>query len=366
MTAWTYERLTGAGRSAVSVYRCDGLTESAWRSLTGLGCPAGESDINRVRLIHFGPEPSEDCVFVRLSESECELHTHGGPAAQARVESLFAVAGGVRNEALSFEQECWDAVTACQTAKLTKWLVGLADGRLKDALERMRHTSVEERRVGLAALVAASEQAMEMTGSPVIAILGRPNAGKSSLMNRIAGYERAIVDPRPGATRDAISIETAIGGFPVTLFDTAGLRETDDPIEADGVRRSLSVAERAVVRLYIIDQSERFDDNDSPFDGAIARGKSLIVRHKADLPDRSGFDWPNTSLSVSSVTGDGLSDLLDAIDHMLAARRPPEDAVFLCSQRQIDVAKSLLAMPEDESLWSRLLLQSATASGDST
>src|SRR5262249_21837348 len=89
----------------------------------------------------------------------------------------------------------------------------------------------------------------------VVAIAGPPNAGKSSLMNRIAQREAAIVTPVPGTTRDVIEVHLDLDGYPVTVLDTAGIRETDDPVEQEGVRRARARATAADLVLWVVDAS---------------------------------------------------------------------------------------------------------------
>jgi tRNA modification GTPase len=128
--------------------------------------------------------------------------------------------------------------------------------------------------------------------------VGAPNVGKSSLLNALAGRAAAIVSPHPGTTRDAVRVELVLGGVPVTLVDTAGLRETDDPIESEGIRRAREEAETADFVLAVIDA-----------DGNVSQGpRGLVVANKVDLAaPRHG------ALGVSALTGQGLSALRDRL-----------------------------------------------------
>ena len=116
------------------------------------------------------------------------------------------------------------------------------------------------------------------------AIVGRPNAGKSSLLNQLLGHERAIVSPIPGTTRDTISETASIRGIPVVFIDTAGLREAGDVIEAEGVRRSRETLARAELVLHVLDASEPWTDEDARFLAEFAGKKRIVVRNKVDLP----------------------------------------------------------------------------------
>src|SRR5439155_23976243 len=130
-----------------------------------------------------------------------------------------------------------------------------------------------------------------------VVIAGPPNAGKSSLINVIAGEDRAIVTDVPGTTRDHIEVPLSLGGVPLRLTDTAGLRETSDAVEAVGVARAARLVESADVVVWLGDPG---DAPDHP---------QLIRLHaKADLCDRGGV--PEGSIAVSSLSGEGIAQLL--------------------------------------------------------
>lgn len=142
------------------------------------------------------------------------------------------------------------------------------------------------------------------------AIIGRPNAGKSSLLNQLLGHDRAIVSPIPGTTRDTIEETANIRGIPVVFVDTAGIRDSSDLIEAEGIRRSRESLARAELVLEIIDASEPLDPayRIAPTqDGK----KHLLVLNKIDLPQRAEIHEPTHRVSCSN--GEGLEELKDAI-----------------------------------------------------
>jgi len=144
----------------------------------------------------------------------------------------------------------------------------------------------------------------------VIAIAGPPNAGKSSLLNRIARREAAIVSPYAGTTRDVIEVHLDLDGYPATLLDTAGIRETADPVEWEGVRRARERAEAADLVLWVVDAVRDHGEAASP--GAAA----WIIRNKIDLAEReTGEDAAETrrSFRISALTGAGVDELLDAL-----------------------------------------------------
>jgi len=147
------------------------------------------------------------------------------------------------------------------------------------------------------------------------AIVGRPNAGKSSLLNQLLGRERAIVSPVPGTTRDTIEETANIRGIPVVFVDTAGLRQAQDAIEAEGVRRSQVTLAQAELILHVLDGSEPLTAADENYLTDLAGRKCIIVANKSDLPQ--ALRWPQPPAlpvaGVSCVTGAGIEELKDAI-----------------------------------------------------
>jgi len=156
------------------------------------------------------------------------------------------------------------------------------------------------------------------------AIIGRPNAGKSSLLNQLLGHDRAIVSPIPGTTRDTIEETANIRGVPVVFIDTAGLREGGDEIEVEGIRRSRATLAKAELVLHVFDISEPLTKADELFLEEFAGKKRILVRNKMDLPKKltdHAFDnragSPLPAVDVCCVTGQGIEHLKDAIKEMV-------------------------------------------------
>jgi tRNA modification GTPase len=155
------------------------------------------------------------------------------------------------------------------------------------------------------------------------AIIGRPNAGKSSLLNQLLGHERAIVSHIAGTTRDTIEETANVRGIPVVFIDTAGLREAKDEIESEGIRRSRESLAKAELILHVLDASEPLHAEDENLLAEFAAKKRIIVCNKADLPRKLTSDLRlQTSGSTSAVdvctkTGAGLEQLKDAIKSLV-------------------------------------------------
>ena len=151
------------------------------------------------------------------------------------------------------------------------------------------------------------------------AIIGRPNAGKSSLLNQLLGHDRAIVSAMPGTTRDTIEETANIRGLPVVFIDTAGLREAGDELEAEGIRRSRESLAKAELILHVLDGTEPLTTADESLLQEFEGKKRILVRNKSDQPNRLNLPekFPQTTVDVSCTTGAGMEPLKDAIKECL-------------------------------------------------
>jgi len=147
------------------------------------------------------------------------------------------------------------------------------------------------------------------------AIIGRPNAGKSSLLNQLLGHDRAIVSAVPGTTRDTIEETANIRGIPVVFIDTAGLRQARDEIELEGIRRSRKSLESAEFILHVFDASESITASDEMFLAEFSSKKRILVCNKMDLPRRLVFagELAARVIEVCCLTGQGIEGLKDAV-----------------------------------------------------
>jgi len=172
-------------------------------------------------------------------------------------------------------------------------------------------------------LLATSNEGQILRRGIRAAIVGRPNAGKSSLLNQLLGHDRAIVSAIPGTTRDTIEETANVRGIPVVFVDTAGLREAGDEIEAEGIRRSHETLGRADLILHVLDGSELLTAADERHLAEFAGRKRILVRNKMDLPARLVLAVEGIAgapvVGVCCVTGAGIEALKDAIRQLVWA-----------------------------------------------
>lgn len=182
-------------------------------------------------------------------------------------------------------------------------------------------------------------------GGITLAIVGRPNVGKSSLFNRLVGRDRAIVTPQAGTTRDVVSETASIDGVPVRLLDTAGIRATEDVAEAQGVERSWEALADADLTLAVVDRSQPLDETDRRLLQKCAEvGRGIVVGNKADLEAQA--DLSPEAIAVSAATGEGVDALRKTIVEY-AAPRPGDETGFLTNLRHEQLLREALRHLDD-------------------
>ncbi|MDB5412705.1 MAG: tRNA uridine(34) 5-carboxymethylaminomethyl synthesis GTPase MnmE [Rubritepida sp.] len=350
---------SGAGRAAVAVMRLSGAgTGELVAALAGALPAPRHASLRTLRheglaldraLVLWFPGPAS-----YTGEDSAELHLHGGPAVISAVAEALTALGARPAEAGEFTRRSFlngkldltaaegiaDLISA-ETEAQRRQALRQAEGGLAarhaawaDQLTRLLARQeafiefeeedlpadlddrVAEAAAGLrdemAALLADGARGEKLREGLSIAILGAPNAGKSSLLNALAGREAAIVSTRAGTTRDVVEVRMTLAGVPVTLADTAGLRDAADEIEAEGVRRALARGEAADLRLLVFAADEAPDEATLALRGADA----LTVLNKADLAAAS----MEGAVSVSARTGQGLEALRAQLEAAAAAR----------------------------------------------
>ncbi len=356
------------GRGGVAVFRLSGpRAGQALRHLAGRDLPPARKAV-RVRLTHAGDTIDDGLALLFpgphsfTGEDVVELHVHGGRAVAAALSDALVSLGLVPAEPGEFSKRAFlngkldltraeaiadlvDAETAAQRRQALRQLDGglarLAEGwraelvralALMEAVIDFSDEGVPDSLVGEVASAVAALIA-DMTGQLAqgrrserlrdgihIAIIGAPNAGKSSLLNRLAGREAAIVSSTAGTTRDVIEVHLDLHGWPVVLADTAGLRDAAEDIEAEGIRRALARAEAADLKLAVFDAG-LLPQWDAPTRGMVD-GDTVVVLNKGDMVDRPLPDRLDgrAVLALSARTGEGVDGLLSVLEAEVAAR----------------------------------------------
>ena len=213
----------------------------------------------------------------------------------------------------------------------------LTQGQLAQTLARSE--------TALEALLATFRRGQLLRQGVPAVILGKPNAGKSSLLNALLGYERAIVTEIPGTTRDTVEERAELGGVTLRLIDTAGLRDSDDPIEQLGVERSRAAMDEAALVLLVVDGTEKPTQEDADLARTIAEaGKPFIlVRSKRDLAGEHADELEALSqgaptVSLSARTGEGLEELGQAVAALFPQGSEDKAGELITNARQAEAA----------------------------
>ncbi len=348
--------LTAAGRGAIACIAIEGARSTALvaRHFQPLR-PRPTLDATPVGGVRVGvwgeSETGEELVVARVDRDRWEVHCHGGEAAVARIIEDLEAAGAQRREATEWlaeraSDELAQSALVLLPHALTERAAGvLLDqyrGALREALQSvLQHMEAERLDVArerIDRLMSFWPVGSHLTQPWRIAISGPPNVGKSSLLNRLLGYDRAIVHDQPGTTRDVLRAATAIGGWPVELADTAGVRETQHAVEAAGIARAHSTARTADLVLLVNDVLD-----DQPFRDVVTAPsppKYLYVLNKIDrLPGccHACGAW----LPTSALTGAGIDDLLQAIERQLVPTPPARGEAVPIAERQVAVLQQV-------------------------
>ena len=350
---------TPPGRGAIAVVRLSGPGVEA--ALTALGATRLKPRMASVRDLSHAGEHIDQALVLRFvapnsytGEDAVELHLHGGRAViEAASRALIAL--GLRPAdpgeftRRAFQNGRMDLAQAeavadlidAETSAQAKQALGQLDGKLSETYAGFRRDLLHALALVEAEIDFPDEEVpdnLARTAGPVldrlgadlrravdtgrrgervrdgyrIVLIGETNAGKSSLFNALVAREAAIVTPIAGTTRDVLDADLIIGGYAVTLSDTAGLRDSDDPVEAEGVRRARMRAEQADLRLWV-----RAPDDPDGVAAAYVKDGDLIVATKSDLGAGLG-EGEYETLAVSTVTGAGLAELRDWIAARLA------------------------------------------------
>ncbi len=177
-----------------------------------------------------------------------------------------------------------------------------------------------------------------------VAIVGKPNAGKSSVMNRLAGFDRSIVTDIKGTTRDTVEETVSLGGYKIRLTDTAGIRKTEDTVERIGVERALNSIKKADIILTVFDYGDRFTDEDREIISVISEidAPKIAAINKTDTECKLDFDYGifDKKVFLSAVTGEGIDGLTDAIISVIEGGKSFNNGEIVMNERQFNCLTS--------------------------
>lgn len=361
--ALTAARLTPAGRGAVATIRvCGNLAmANAKRSsdtvsatdvsldslfVAANGMSLLEQPLRRISFGKWGLNQPEELVVCRQEPEVLEIHCHGGLAAVQRVLNDLQLAGCAivdwRDQRSTTEDDLSvvfsEVLSQTSTWRTTQLVLAQTNGLLREAFERLRSSDASDNRL-VDELLQWSDFGVHLTKPWKIVLTGRPNVGKSSLINALLGYQRAIVFDQPGTTRDVVTAETAFDGWPMLLADTAGMRDATDPLEAAGMKLAQEQLAGADLPIVLIDLGQQPTAEDRQLIATCSN--AIVVAHKADLIDRWGDELPTGSIRVSSVTGLGIEDLQREIVRRLIPDLPPAGTPVPLTPRQVDLLRQI-------------------------
>ncbi len=377
---------TPPGRGSVRVIRISG---SAAAALLGAAfVPSGAKPMERPRRLCLGTllSASGEALDRALAvwfpsprsltgEDVAEIQVHGGRGiVRGGLESLerlgcrvalpgeFSYRAYLNGKVSLMEAEAVNALVEAETAAQAVRLGGVLHGRLSEDLADLRSEllslradwearidfpeetgdgGADRNRVAallerLSRLEGDGRAARFMREGWRLALVGRVNTGKSSLFNALLKRERALVTPHAGTTRDVIEESIEVGGYPVVLQDTAGVRAARDPVEAAGVERSRETAGQADGTLFVYDAAAGWGSEDENLLAGLERPPVGILANKRDLP-QSG-QRREGALGVSARTGEGLKEVVDLIEGWMERSLPRSIPALVC-QRQVEAAR---------------------------
>ncbi len=346
--------LTANGRGAVAVIRVLGaieLVQSAFERYfkAANGKPLNEQSLQAIRFGHWGSDVTEEIVICRTSSESVEINCHGGAAAVDRILKDLSSSGipttnwFAQQAAMTsrLDAECTAAITRATTRKTALLLLQQRE-LWRAAADRFATAdrNTHEFQTEVQQILNRAEFGRHLTVPWRVAICGRPNVGKSTLINALLGYDRAIVFDQPGTTRDVVTGETAIAGWPIVFADTAGLRETSDRLEQAGIERARTTLLNADARLIVFDQSQPLTTEDlALLEEASALPRTLCVGNKCDLEPHAS--WPD-AVTVSAATKIGIEELCRRLIDLLIGGEIAADKLMPVSDWHIEWLQALL------------------------
>jgi len=378
---------TAAGRGAVGILRLSGPAAfTIAEQMAGSLPPARSAGLRQLRddrgarldqaLVLCFPAPASF-----TGEDVVELQGHGGPVLLAQLLRVAVAAGARIAEPGEFSERAYlngridlaqaeaiaDLIDAASTQAVQaaqRTLDGEFSRRIHSLVDQLTDLRVfvegaldfsdedidwladarlAERLAAAEALLAATlaraTQGRRLREGLTVAIVGQPNVGKSTLLNALAGFDAAIVSEQAGTTRDLLREHLVLDGLPITVIDTAGLRDSDDAIEQEGIRRAWSVLEKAELALFLVDDRHDISETDQSLLARLPAMPRLLVRNKCDLAGHAPQILESgRELRLSAKAGLGLNHLVAAIKAEAGLVEGGE-GVFLARARHLEALR---------------------------
>ena len=331
---------------------CMAVYFPAPRSYTGedmmeLNVHGGMQTVQRVlgALAALGFRPADAGEFTKraflngkmdLSAAEAVMDVINADAEQSLKSALAQLQGSIKHEIVSLEELLTDALSGIDAA------IDYPDEAEADTLVALPE-SLMTAIARVDEMIAKARRGRVLRDGLQVAIVGRPNVGKSSLMNAMLGIDRAIVTAIAGTTRDIIDEKLSMDGVPVRLIDTAGIREASDEAEKIGVDRARETLQRADVVCLVLDASVAMTEQDDALLIETQDRTRIVVLNKCDLPRKCSF--AGLAIPISAKTGEGLSELQSAILALAAPERA--DGSTITNERHIRALELALTALRD-------------------
>ena len=361
--------LTSSGRSAVAVVAVAGenavaaVDQHFHAANRRLLC---DQMLGRIIYGHWGGDGGEDLVVSLRGPEKLEIHCHGGYQSAPQILADLRASGCALVDwqtwlsgqaACPIATEAQLALAQTSTLRAATILLDQYHGALRKVLveivTELENDFCSQAKERLRHLLRRTEVGLHLTRPWRVAIGGRPNVGKSSLLNALAGFQRAIVFDQPGTTRDVVTVATAFDGWPVELSDTAGLHESTEELEIAGIALAREQLNSADLILWLLDATTL--GQNIPLSLASTQAHSvgveleaarpLIVVNKIDL-----VAWDHHVVGVSATSGLGLEQLLKEIATRLVPEPPPQGAAVPFTTSLVDALQTALDACEQRKL----------------
>lgn len=328
--------LTPPGKAAIATLAVRGPT--AWSITCQLfqprkGVLPDEPNVGQFWFGKLGKDYADEVIVAvknGLPSPGVEVHCHGGVEVVRMLQELYAEHGVAITSAQQFiDNALFDMLAHAPTTRTATILLDQVNGAWQTCVGEIEQSNGAVRTQKLQRLTELMPLGQHLVEPWKIVIAGAPNVGKSSLMNVLAGYTRSVVSPIPGTTRDAVTTQLAIDGWPVEMIDTAGIRPTLSVLEHEGIQRAHAAVREANLRLWLLDGSAEpaFPEDVDGWD---------FVINKIDLP--AAWDWQlvPTALRISAQTQAGLAELCEKISRKLVPRPPTAGEAVPCLPEQAE------------------------------